>query len=409
MLITCISFTLCSCNQKDNRDYNAEFNEYVEVYKEKYNINLMLIDEENEEIHSNVKSVEPDEKMIEALEEIELVLDRFPTDFIKSLKVKISTAVIREGIDLYLGKELQGENGWLLGQTNFKDNKKYIITLDVSSNNIGNVMAHEIYHVMYNIVLEKEKYGWAKSIDEEKWNSYNPEGFIYGSEGGKKYTISDSDLKEVYFVTDYSKTSMGEDMAEIFGDLMTEGKNNKAFKSDHVKAKAKLISNMIRENFDDIGEEPYWDRLIKDVVLEGEYGVEIEESKEGDKECWKIELWNDGINFKQLITLTKDGTVLELPKREDLVLQKDINFDGYKDILICLGTYQNNIVRYEAYIWDETTKGLVYNESFKSIPNPELNEIRQEIRGGQKAEDGKYYVINYVYVNGKFVEKIETY
>ena len=407
--LICISIALYGCTQEDDRDYNAEFNEYVSVYKEKYNIDLKLVQGEIEYFDLEVEECEINEEVIDSLAVMEETLDKFPENFIKNLKIEIGHVVIKVGIELYVGGKIDNGDGISSGTTSYLNPEKYTIVVNVkSNNNRGKTIAHEIFHVMYNIVLEKENIGWAKSIAEEKWNSYNPEGFVYGSEGGKKYTVSDCDLNEVHFVTDYSRISMSEDMAEIFGYLMTDV-NNKTFKSDHVKAKAKLISNMIRENFDNIGEEPYWDKLIKDVVLEGEYGLKIGEKKENDNICWEIMVWNDGIDFKQSITLNKDESVLEFPAREDMVLQKDVNFDGYNDILICLGTYKNDIVRYEAYIWDKTTNNLIYNESFKAIPNPQFNEKRQEIRGGLIGEDGVYTVFSYEYNNGKFVENTKMY
>ena len=35
ILLVCI-IAVCGCSQKDNRDYNAEFEEYVSIFKEKY-------------------------------------------------------------------------------------------------------------------------------------------------------------------------------------------------------------------------------------------------------------------------------------------------------------------------------------------------------------------------------------
>ena len=316
-----MSIALCGCVQKDNRDYNAEFDEYVNVYKEKYNIDLKLVQGEIEYFDLEVEECEINEEVICALEEMEKTLDRFPKGFIKNLKVEIGPLLLRNGIDLYVGGKIQDGKETSSGATSYLNPDKYTIVVNAKSKmDKGEIIAHEIFHVIYNIVLEKDNATIGKVIDEIKWNSYNPKGFVYGSDGDKKYIVADSDLDEVHFVSDYSRTNINEDMAEIFAFLMTDGRNKKSSQSEHIKAKAKLISNMIKENFDNVGPEPYWDKLIKDVVLEGEYGVEIGEKKEGDNVCWEIMLWNDGIDFKQSITLNKDELVLVHPLKENMVL-----------------------------------------------------------------------------------------
>lgn len=403
--IICISFALYGCSQEGNRDYNAEFNDYVKVYKEKYNIDLKLAQGEVEYFDLEVEECEINKEAIEALEKMEKTLDKFPDEFIKNLRVEIGPLILKDGIDLYIGGDIQGKQGISGGATSYLNPDKYTIVVNVGSEkDMGNIISHEIFHVIYNIALEREYAQIGKAIDETKWNSHNPEGFVYGSEETKMYTIADSDLNEVHFVSNYSRSDIEEDMAEVFAFFMTDGNNKKTSESEHIKAKGKLISNMIRDSFDNIGEEPYWDKLIKNFVLEGEYGVKIKEKSESDSICWEVELWNDGIGFNQCIIVNRDSTVLELPAKEDIVLQKDANFDGYNDILICMGTYEDKIIRYEAYIWDNTTKSLGYNESFKEIPNPQVNDIRKELTG-YLVGDQKIIMYDYEYVNDQFVKK----
>ena len=403
ILLVCI-IAVCGCSQKDNRDYNAEFEEYVSVFKEKYNIDLRMVQGEVEYFDLEVETCELDEEVILALKEMEKALDKFPKDFIKNLKAKVGPLVLKDGIDLYMGGNMRDGEEMSGGATSYQNPEKYTIVVNAKSNmDKGEVIFHEMYHVIYNIALENENASIAKAMDETKWNSHNPEGFTYGSDGDKKYTVADSDLNEVHFVTDYSRTDMEEDMAEVFTYMMEpDAKRKKAFESDHVKAKAKLISNMIKDNFDNIGAEPYWDRAIEDVVLEGEYGVEIKRKGDKDKEYWEIKVWNDGIDFKQNIEVELDDTVIEEPKEHEMILQKDANFDGYNDILVHKGKYSGDIDRYEAYLWDESKKALVYNESFVEIPNPMVHINDNEIRGGCINEEGIYEIFRFVYKNGKF-------
>ena len=406
ILLVCI-IAVCGCSQKDNRDYNAEFEEYVSIFKEKYNIDLRMVQGEVEHFELEVETCELDEEVILALKEMEKALDKFPEGFIKNLKSRVGPLVLRDGIDLYIGGIIYGKNGISGGATSYQNPSRYTMVVNVNSaKSKGNIISHEMYHVIYNIALENENASIAKAMDETKWNSHNPEGFIYGSDGDKKYTVADSDLNEVHFVTDYSRTDMEEDMAEVFTYMMEPGaKRKKAFRSDHVKAKAKLISNMIKDNFDNIGAEPYWDRVTEGVILEGEYGVEIERKGDKAKEHWEIKVWNDGIDFKQNIEVEIDDMVIEEPKEYEMILQIDANFDGYNDILVHKGKYSGDIDRYEAYLWDESKKILVYNESFFEIPNPQIFESRKDIWGGCVDEEGKYASCIYIFKDGIFMQE----
>ena len=53
----------------------------------------------------------------------------------------------------------------------------------------------------------------------------------------------------------------------------------------------------------------------------------------------------------------------------------DVNFDGFKDILIYLGSYGNQGVIYkDCFIWNDKKHLFENYNPFKNIPNPQIDE-----------------------------------
>lgn len=92
-------------------------------------------------------------------------------------------------------------------------------------------------------------------MDETEWSRYNPSKFVYGK--------SVLDYKE-YFVTDYAKTNMSEDMAETFKYLIAcDDKLPDEYESEYIRNKAKYLIEWIEDNFEGVTEDAYWYKWFK--------------------------------------------------------------------------------------------------------------------------------------------------
>jgi hypothetical protein len=82
----------------------------------------------------------------------------------------------------------------------------------------------------------------------------------------------------------------------------------------------------------------------------------------------------------------------------------DVNFDGYKDILIlsCFqGAHSNSW--YDCWLWDAKATSFIYSKSFAEISNPAIDWDKQFIysSGGSGADNHDYSI--YQYINNQFV------
>ncbi len=80
---------------------------------------------------------------------------------------------------------------------------------------------------------------------------------------------------------------------------------------------------------------------------------------------------------------------------------KDVNQDGYEDILLLLGGHGNVGAFWACYIFDEVLEQYVYIEGFEELPGVEIEE---EIRSYYYEGGGSYYRLEqYVIENNKLV------
>lgn len=82
----------------------------------------------------------------------------------------------------------------------------------------------------------------------------------------------------------------------------------------------------------------------------------------------------------------------------------DVNFDGYKDVIILnsfYGAHSNSW--YDCWLWDKETKSLIYSKSFAEICNPAIDWDKQCIysSGGTGADNHDYAI--YQYIDNQFV------
>ncbi|MCD7754396.1 MAG: hypothetical protein LUH41_07655 [Clostridiales bacterium] len=153
-----------------------------------------------------------------------------------------------------------------------------IIALDAD----GYVRVQDVIHELTHILDHQL---WL-ALDEETWNSMNPEGFDYHyayiDENGVSYEWGDTtytadgsayyngDVESVYFVDAYSTTYPTEDRARLMEYLLADPDSgpNRWFASSHIQEKLTWYFSLIRGEFDTTGwpEQTAWEAELAEAA-----------------------------------------------------------------------------------------------------------------------------------------------
>ena len=99
----------------------------------------------------------------------------------------------------------------------------------------------------------------------------------------------------------------------------------------------------------------------------------------------------------QTVTYTYDEE--EPPKYNDLYIA-DINFDGFSDILFCIGQYgAQGAAYYSCFMWNTEKKCFTLCRDIESVPNLKINAGDKYICGFSR-ENAVVYVYD-IYIHGK--------
>ena len=74
------------------------------------------------------------------------------------------------------------------------------------------------------------------------------------------------------------------------------------------------------------------------------------------------------------------------------VWQADVNFDGYTDIMICLGMMpasDQTITYYDAWLYNPNAGEFIHHEGFRDISNPEVDTTNKYVKGHYLLRDGE--------------------
>ncbi len=133
---------------------------------------------------------------------IEKNLSRYPKDFLK--KINLKYIVLCEDLSI---------SG--IGTAGIPDNVMKTLIVDIKFNEkyFERVLHHEVFHIIND--------SYREIFDEKIWSSFNPLGFDYAecSTCTKKIGL-DTYLRTNGFITEYSRSTASEDMAEVFSHLM---------------------------------------------------------------------------------------------------------------------------------------------------------------------------------------------
>ena len=170
-----------------------------------------------------------------------------------NLLVKEKQKLIRENIDLYskvflnkinlrfivLCKDLEVASIPALGIPNHPL-KTIIVNINTNDYKLSRTIHHEIFHIINDQYKEL--------FDHEKWKKFNSEDFKYRSCSTCTDKFGMKLLREKKgFLSEYSQSTVGEDMAETFSFLMIENSKLKTIlqSDDILKKKVNFIKNNI--------------------------------------------------------------------------------------------------------------------------------------------------------------------
>ena len=133
---------------------------------------------------------------------IEKNLKRYSRSFLK--KINLKYIVLCEDLSI---------SG--IGTAGIPDNIMKTLIVDIKFNEkyFERVLHHEVFHIIND--------SYKEIFNEKIWSSFNPSGFNYAecSTCTKKIGL-DTYLKTNGFITEYSRSTASEDMAEVFSHLM---------------------------------------------------------------------------------------------------------------------------------------------------------------------------------------------
>ena len=133
---------------------------------------------------------------------IEKNLSKYPKNFLK--KINLKYIVLCEDLSI---------SG--IGTAGIPDNVMKTLIVDIKFNEkyFERVLHHEVFHIIND--------SYKEIFNEKIWSSFNPLGFNYAecSTCTKKIGL-DTYLKTNGFITEYSRSTASEDMAEVFSHLM---------------------------------------------------------------------------------------------------------------------------------------------------------------------------------------------
>jgi len=136
-------------------------------------------------------------------------LDRYSKEFLKKINLKY----------IVLCEDLSISN---INTAGIPDNNMKTLILDIKFDNkyFERVIHHEVFHIIND--------SFKKIFNEKKWSNLNPKTFIYAdcSTCTDKLNL-DTYSKTNGFITEYSQSTVSEDMAEVFSHLMVDDLPNK--------------------------------------------------------------------------------------------------------------------------------------------------------------------------------------
>ena len=154
-------------------------------------------------IENNINCYDSKKKLLDKKYQIiKKNLDKYDQEFLKKINLKY----------IVLCEDLSISN---INTAGIPDNVMKTLIIDIKFNNkyFERVLHHEVFHIINDSFKE--------IFNEKTWSNFNSESFNYAkcSTCTKKIGL-DTYSKTDGFITEYSKSTASEDMAEVFSHLM---------------------------------------------------------------------------------------------------------------------------------------------------------------------------------------------
>lgn len=196
-----------------------------------------------------------------ALDSLEEVLQMYPEDFFRQFRNEAG----ERGLLVLLVEDI--EPGSRTIGVSYTMGQWYPIAVDITSGQVRNTYAHEIWHATENRINDVDE----GALDLEAWEDLNPAGFRYTGYTDDymwdtQYTYLYGDpQEEIYFVDPYGKTKGQEDRARLMEYVMcTDWHGKKMMEKPVLRAKMQLLCDAIREAFDTSNwGELHWERFFE--------------------------------------------------------------------------------------------------------------------------------------------------
>lgn len=205
------------------------------------------------------------EKISAALADVQEVLQCYPEGFFEFF----SKEEYLSGINVYLVSNITSvSEGYIdnpFGFANIASGYE-VIAININyADALKETLVHEISHAIYERIRYEEASTGTVYFDEDKWNNLNPKDFEYHNTyvdvNGNDITDSDDgsytadiyatggNINDVYFVDDYSKTFLTEDLARLmqYGMMNSE---EEFMDSNKITAKLNFYYAAIRSVWD---------------------------------------------------------------------------------------------------------------------------------------------------------------
>lgn len=252
--------TITNIPDPDNYDWGvlSDVNIAADALEQKYGISIYIGPEVPSRIDCyDISSNTNAQDISDALEHLNRILACYPDNFF----LQLCYGDIR-GIRIYLAGDLDSSTeGTIQEASGFVSN---INSYDVMALNINYssdwdyTVNHELSHLIDQRLDFISQYKSDSVFSEDKWNSYNPDGFSYldsydGYTDSKRYRRNQD-----YFIDSYGITYPTEDRAEIFGTAMDDYLNgftdDPNFETDTpLYYKLSYYRKCIRDGFDTTG------------------------------------------------------------------------------------------------------------------------------------------------------------
>ena len=226
---------------------------------ETYSVQILIADQCKTDFEYRIADLMLTEKNIQlALDEVELALSSYPKGFMEQLKYDGYTEI---EIQL-LGNIYEKDDGTLLGGFIEYPSGKFVMGLNITeAEMVGKATHQTFFHEISHIIEQKlafESEYIKNGYSYDKWNTFNPKGFVYENENENRINMY-WDYPE-YFVDTYASTDQNEDRARII-EYASVGKWDIFEGKQPLKDKLSYYSQCIRNGFDTTGwpEKTIWE------------------------------------------------------------------------------------------------------------------------------------------------------